>query len=73
MTLPFTPGMAPSELFRPLNPPAVVTLVLIENSKTVSSFWSDLRDHYVRILLSHLEARYPEATVRFTIVFFTRR
>ncbi|KAF9025632.1 hypothetical protein BDZ89DRAFT_1135296 [Hymenopellis radicata] len=60
--IPFTPGLANSELFRPLDTPAVVTLVLIENSKTVSSFWPDLRDHYVRILLSHLEARYPEAT-----------
>lgn len=57
----FASGRAPG-------PPAVITLVLIENSRIVSASWPDLRDHYVRILLGRLEAKHPEATV--CLLFF---
>lgn len=52
-----------SALFTPGRPPAVITLILIENSRTVSAFWPDLRDHYVRILLGRLEAKHPDVVV----------
>ncbi|KAF7416316.1 hypothetical protein PC9H_002581 [Pleurotus ostreatus] len=47
-------------IFRPPMPnQAVATLLLIENSRTMASLWSDLRDHYLQPLVETLERPYP--------------